>query len=317
MSMMNAALVESFDEPPHLRSVPVPQAEAGQELVDVLAVGISHATRGAAAGRHYTSARSLPVLAGIDAVVRKANGDLAFVMSPGSGTLAERIAVDPKDLVPVPRGADPTVVAATMNAALSSWVALRARVHFEPGQTVLVIGATGNAGSSAVRIAKHLGAARVVAAGRNRERLDALLAKGADELVPLTPDEAATAVAFAAAAAEVDVVLDYVWGPPAEQAMQAILSARTEHTRILDWVQVGGTGGMSITLGGHTLRHNALRISGSGFGSVIIEDADLPGLSAALASGLVDVRPHIVPLADVEKAWAHVDRPGERTVIVP
>ena len=67
----------------------------------------------------------------------------------------------------------------------------------------------------------------------------------------------------------------------------------------------------------HALRHNALCISGSGFGSVRIDEAELPGLSAALSSGLVSVRPRVVPLADVEAAWAYVDAPGERTVIVP
>lgn len=314
---MMAAVVESFDQPPHYRSFPEPQPTEGQELVEVLAVGISHATRGAAAGKHYTSSKSLPALAGIDAVVRRPSGELAFVLWPGAGTLAERIVIDPKTAIPVPHDANTTVLAATMNAALSSWVALKARVHFKPGQSVLVIGATGNAGSSAVTVAKHLGASRVVAAGRNRERLDALLQRGADELIQLTPDEDATALAYARAAADVDVVLDYVWGRPAEVAMRGILGARTEHTRILDWVQVGGTGGLSITIGGHALRHNALRISGSGFGSVNIEDADLHGLAAALSSGLVSVKPRVVSLADVEAAWAHVDAPGERTVIVP
>jgi len=317
MSMINAALIDSFDNPPHFRSVPAPVAHAGQEVVQVLAVGLSHATRGIAAGKHYMSPKSLPALAGIDAVVVRPNGKLAFVMAPGIGTLAERIAVDRTALIPLPCDAVPAVIAASINAAISSWVALKARVNFKPGQSVLVIGATGNAGASAVTVAKHLGASRVIAAGRNRERLDAQLARGADELVPLTADGGATAAAYAKAAAEVDVVLDYVWGPPAELAMQAILAARTDHTRILDWVQVGGTGGMSITLGGHSLRHNALRISGSGFGSVVIGDADLPGLGAALSSGLVSVKPRIVPLVNVEAAWAHVDAAGERTVIVP
>jgi hypothetical protein len=59
MSMINAALIDSFDNPPHFRSVPAPVAHAGQEVVQVLAVGISHATRGIAAGKHYMSPKSL------------------------------------------------------------------------------------------------------------------------------------------------------------------------------------------------------------------------------------------------------------------
>jgi hypothetical protein len=233
------ALVESFDEPPHYRVVPEPQPDGEHEIVDVLAVGIHPATRGIAAGRHYTSRGSLPVLAGADAVVRRPDGSLAYVMAPGAGTLAERIAIDPAAAVPVPAGADTAVVAATMNPALSSWAALRGRAGFQPGQSVLVMGATGNAGSMAVRAARRLGASRVVAAGRNQARLRELLSEGADEIVAITADENATAASFAAAAADVDVVLDYVWGPPAELAIRAISDARTDHVRLLEWAQVG------------------------------------------------------------------------------
>lgn len=317
MPMIDAALVESFDEPPHFRSIPAPEAAPGQEVVDVLAVGVHPATRGIAAGKHYTSPQSLPALAGADAVVRRADGSLAYVMAMGAGTLAERIVIDPATAIPVPAGADPAVLVATMNPALSSWCALRTRVPFQAGQSVLVHGATGNAGSMAIKVAKHLGAAHVIAAGRNRARLDDLTAEGADHIVQLTPDQDATAAALAEAAANVDVVLDYIWGPPTELAMRAVLGARTQHTRLLDWVQIGGMGGDAITVSGHTLRSNAFRILGSGFGSVDMQimQREFTELIAAIAAGAMAVRPHPFPLAEVEAAWAHQDAPGERTVI--
>lgn len=316
MSMIHAAVVEAFDEPPRFRSVPEPIAQPGQEVVQVLAVGVSHAARGVASGKHYTSPAKPPFLAGIDAVVRRQDGRLAFIMAPGTGTLAERIIVDPADLIPVPIDADPAVVAATMNPALSPWVALKGRVQFEAGQSVLIIGATGNAGGMAVKVARHLGASRVIAAGRNRARLVELLSEGADEIVAIGSDNAMTEAAYAAAAAEVDAVLDYVWGPPTELAMRAILGSRIQHDRILDWVQVGGMGGTEITLGGHALRHNALRISGSGFGSVPMEVAQLAELAAAIGSGALSVRPCPFSLSDVEAAWGHEEAEGERTTII-
>ncbi|MEU2723327.1 zinc-binding alcohol dehydrogenase family protein [Streptomyces smyrnaeus] len=318
MPMMNAALVESYDEPPHLRSIPAPDAAPGQEVVDVLAVGVHPATRGIAAGKHYTSPRTLPALAGADAVVRRADGSLGYVMVMGAGTLAERIVVDPAAAIPVPAGAAPALLAATMNPAMSSWCALRTRVPFQAGQSVLVHGATGNAGSMAVKVAKHLGAGRVIAAGRNRTRLDELPAEGADDIVQLTPDQDATAASLAEAAAEVDVVLDYIWGPATELAMRAVLGARTQHTRLLDWVQIGGVGGDSITLSGHALRSNAFRILGSGFGSVDMQSMqrELTELVAAIAAGGMAVHPRPFPLDQVEAAWAHQDAPGERTVIL-
>jgi D-arabinose 1-dehydrogenase-like Zn-dependent alcohol dehydrogenase len=90
--------------------------------------------------------------------------------------------------VPQPNTADEFIVdvlAAAMNTAMSSWVALRRRVPIQPGQSVLVLGATGNAGAMAVRVARRLGAGRVVGAGRDPGRLAALTSAGADAVVQL------------------------------------------------------------------------------------------------------------------------------------
>jgi len=316
MSTIRAAVVEAFDRPPRCTTVPAPVPGDGQELVDVLAVGIHPVTRGVAAGRHYAAPAAPPFVAGTDAVVRRRDGSLAVLAVPGSGTLAERLAVDPRTLVPVPDDASPAVVAATVNPALSSWVALTARVGFRPGQSLLVVGATGNAGSAAVKVGAALGASRVVAAGRDRARLGRLRGAGADEVVAITPDPHETAAAFAAAAADVDVVLDYVWGPGTTLAMEAITRARTDHARPLDWVQIGTVGGADVTLAGDLLRRDALRVCGSGFGSVDPARADLPGLARLVARGAVTVTPRVVPLEDVAAAWGRQDARGERTVVV-
>ncbi|TQL48223.1 NADPH2:quinone reductase [Homoserinimonas aerilata] len=317
MENITAALVEAFGEPPHYRSIPAPQADSRHEVAEVLAVGIHPVTRAIASGRHYASSAALPFIPGIDAVVRRADGSLAYVGGAGSGTLAERILIDPDAAIPLPAHADPATVAASMNPAMSSWITLRTRVPFTAGQSVLVLGATGNAGSVAVKAARLLGAGRVIAAGRNRERLEQLLAEGADEVIALSPDDAETAAALAERAAQVDVVLDYIWGAPSELAMRAILGARIDHTQLLDWVHIGGMGGPTITLDGAGLRSNALRISGSGFGSVDMSKAALPELAAAVASGTLAIRPRPIPLTEIEAAWSHVDEPGERTVIIP
>ncbi len=67
----------------------------------------------------------------------------------------------------LPRDVDPIAVAAAMNPAMGSWLALRCRVPFKKRQKVLILGATGNAGSMAVQVARHLGASQIVGAGRN------------------------------------------------------------------------------------------------------------------------------------------------------
>ncbi len=318
MNTIQVALVEAFGEPPRYRSAPEPHAEAGGEVVDVLAVGVHPVTRGVAAGLHYASPDRLPMIPGIDGVVRRADGALAFVIAGDTGTMAERIVINPARAISVPADADPAIVAATMNPVMSSWVVLRARVPFAPGQSVLVLGATGNAGSMAVKVARHLGAGRVIAAGRNQARLNALLHEGADEVVALTSDLETTGVGLAAAAADADVVLDYIGGAPSEAAMRAILQARTDSAQLLDWVHIGSIGGSTVTIDGAALRSRALRISGSGFGSVspAVYQKELPEAAKAIASGALVVQPRRFALADVEEAWAHVDERGERTVIV-
>lgn len=317
MNTINAALVESFGEAPHFRSIRTPQPAAARELVEVLAVGLHPVTRAMASGKHYASSGELPFIPGMDGVVRKDDGSLWYVGGAGMGTLAERILINPRAAIPLPPDADPATVAASMNPALSSWVVLRARVPFTAGQSVLVMGATGAAGSLAIAAARRLGAGRVVAAGRNRARLAQLLDEGADEAVELSEDNESTAAALAAAAAQVDLVLDYVWGAPTERAMRAMIIARTDHAQLLDWVHIGGMAGSTISLDGAVLRSNALRISGSGLGSIDLERADLPGLVAAVTSGALAIRPRVVPLSQVQGAWAQTDAPGERTVIVP
>ena len=85
--------------------------------------------------------------------------------------MADKALVDPRRAIELPDDVDVAEVAAAMNPAMSSWVALRRRVPIEPGQSVLVLGATGNAGTMAVQVARRLGAGRVVGAGRDPERL--------------------------------------------------------------------------------------------------------------------------------------------------
>jgi NADPH:quinone reductase-like Zn-dependent oxidoreductase len=204
-------------------------------------------------------------------------------------------------------------VAAAMNPAMSSWVALRQRVPFQPGQDVLVLGATGNAGQLAVQIAKLLGANHVIAAGRDPERLAALPALGATATVLLdgsTADSAKTA-------ADVDVVLDYLWGEPAAAAMTVVLTQRADRSKPLTWIQIGSVAGLTAPIPSAALRSARLAIVGSGQGSVGAREylAELPALIAEIATGTLKIDARALPLADVEQAWAADAR--QRIVLTP
>ncbi|WP_329066052.1 quinone oxidoreductase family protein [Amycolatopsis sp. NBC_01480] len=316
---MHAAVVRSFSAPPRYDTFPAPVASDEREvLVDVLAAGLHPRVRSAANGSHYTSDGTLPMVPGVDAVGRAPSGELLYFVADDGvpGTMAEQAVVDRRRAVTLPPGTDPAAVAAAMNPGMSSWVALRRRVAFQPGGSVLVLGATGNAGQLAVQIAKHLGAARVVGAGRDPDRLDVLKSLGADEVVRLGTDEPD---ALARAAADVDVVIDYLWGQPAEEAMTELMTARSDRAKALSWVQIGAMAGRDITLPSALLRAGNLTVLGSGQGSVTAAGivAELPSLAAEITAGTFAVDAVPMPLEQVEQAWSTPTAPGQRIVLTP
>jgi NADPH:quinone reductase-like Zn-dependent oxidoreductase len=317
---MKAAVVRSFDQPPRYEEYVDPVAADGEEVVDVLAVGLHPRVRSGADGTHYTSEGALPMVPGFDAVGRRADGRLVYFVSDDgvAGTMAERAVLDPRRAVELPDGADAVAIAAAMNPGMSSWVGLRRRAELAPGESVLVLGATGNAGRMAVQIARLLGAGEVVAAGRNAEILATLPGLGADRVVSLEGGEEAIA-ALAEAAAEVDVVVDYLWGKPAEAAIPALVRARSDRARALRWVQIGAIAGPEITLPSAALRACNLTLMGSGQGSVstagIVEE--LPALAREVDAGNLVVDAQLIPLAEVESAWTAPVAPGRRLVFVP
>lgn len=321
MAKMNAAVITSFSEPPHYQQFEIPTpADAEETLVDVFAVGLHPRVRTSARGAHYTSTGTLPMIPGIDGVGRRPDGKLVYFVASDDviGTMAERALVDVRRSIELPDDVDVAKIAAAMNPAMSSWVTLRRRAPLQAGQSVLVLGATGNAGAMAIQVARRLGAARVVGAGRDPDRLAALAALGADAVVQLTDDADASAAALAAEAAEVDIVIDYLWGEPARRAITALLTARSDRSRPLDWIQIGAVAGPTIELASAALRSANLRLQGTGQGAVSNSAylAELPSLVAEIDAGTITVTPSPMPLADVEQAWLQPDPPGERTVLV-
>jgi NADPH:quinone reductase-like Zn-dependent oxidoreductase len=321
---MKAAVVSSFDSAPRYQEFPVP-IPAGEDelLVDVLAAGLHPRVRSQADGSHYTSTGELPLVPGVDGVGRGPDGLLRYFVLPDTtlGAMAEQTVIDPRRSIVLPAGADPVALAAAMNPAMSSWVALRQRVSFQPGQDVLVLGATGNAGQMAVQVAKRLGAGQIIAAGRDAERLAALPALGATATVPLGrvplgPSD--TAERLAKAAADVDVVLDYLWGPPAADAMVAIVTNRADRGKPLSWIEIGSVAGPTAEIPSAALRAARLQLVGSGQGSVSTREylAELDVLAQEIAAGAIDVDARAVPLAQVEQAWAATGA-NHRIVLVP
>jgi len=318
---IHAAVVRSFDQPPQYERFDVrgPSGE-DQVVVEVLAVGLHPRVRSGASGRHYSSTGRLPMVPGIDGVGRLPDGRTVYFATDDDldGSMATRAVIDARRTVELPAAADVVKLAAAMNPAMSSWVALRRRVPLQPGQSLLVLGATGSAGRMAVQVAKRLGAGRVVAAGRDPGRLALLPALGADATVALTGDRDRDAAGLAGAAGEVDVVLDYVWGTPAIEAMVAILRARADRSRELNWIQIGAVAGPTIELPSVALRSANFRLQGTGQGAVSARAylAELPSLIDEIDKGALAVTTRTMPLSAVREAWTAAEEPGIRTVLV-
>jgi NADPH:quinone reductase-like Zn-dependent oxidoreductase len=310
---MKAAVVTAFDAPPRYLDFPDPVARGKDEIVvDVLAAGLHPRVRSQADGSHYTSTGALPLVPGVDAVVRDPKGRIRYAVLDDTtlGTMAERTVIELDRSVILPDRTDPVLLAAAMNPAMSSWVALRQRIDFGRRQRVLVLGATGNAGRMAIQVAKRFGASQVIAAGRERDRLGELGALGADQTC--TFDQLS-------AAAEVDVVLDYVWGEPTATAMTDLLTARRDRGRALTWIEIGSVAGPHAPIPSAALRSARLQIIGSGIGSVPGRDfvKEVPKLAEAVAEGAFDVRGRAVPLSEVEHAWTAAAKTSDRIVLVP
>jgi len=317
---MKAAVVSTFSAPPSYEDFPDP-APAGDDeiIVDVLAAGLHPRVRSQADGSHYTSTNELPIVPGIDGVGRGGDGRLRYFVLPDTtlGSMAEQTVIDTRRSIVLPESADPVTVAAAMNPAMASWVALRRRTDFQPGQSVLVLGA-GNAGQMAVQIAKLLGASQIVAAGRGDRRLARLPAVGATDVVPLDGEPAAVARRLGKAAADVDVVIDYLWGEPAASAMAAVIADRTNRGKPLTWIEIGSVAGSTAAIPSAALRAARLMIVGSGQGSVGACEylAELPALAETITAGKLEVSAVAVPLADVGQAWAAIDA-VDRIVLTP
>jgi NADPH:quinone reductase-like Zn-dependent oxidoreductase len=316
---MRAAVVRNFDLAPRYEELDVPPPAGKNDVwVQVLAAGLHPRVRAGASGAHYADERVLPMIPGIDAVGRLGDGTLVYgvVHDTPFGTMAERVVVDRRRCAPLPEGVDEAALAAAMNPAMSSWLALRLRARLQPGQSVLVLGATGSAGQMAIQVAKLLGAGRVVGAGREVSRLGS---SSADDVISLVGDPASVGARLAEAASEVDVVLDYLWGEPAARAMTALLTKRRDRAKPLDWVQIGSVAGPTMSLPSAALRSTNLRVMGSGQGSIAVEQivAELPRIADAVATGKLTVNVLRVPLSDVERAWTAPVPAGRRIVFVP
>ncbi len=317
---MKAAVVHSFDHPPRYDDYAEPVAGPDEVLVRVSACALSQLAKARAAGKHYSSGRTLDFIPGVDGVGRLVDGQRVYFAFPPApfGAMAGMTKVSWKFCVPLPGDVDDVQIAAAANPMMSSWAALTVRAGIQPGETVLINGATGTSGRLAVQIAKHLGAGKVIATGRNRASLEALRAIGADVIVPLEESAEELAKSLQRAIVGVNIILDYLWGQPAALLLAAV-AGHAEHdpSPRVRFVQIGGMAGPAITLPAAVLRSSGLEMMGSGLGSVSSEELVriIGDAARAFIPGKFQIEAEAVPLRDVESTWN--TKPDRRIVYIP
>ena len=185
---MKAAVVKAPNSHPVYEDFTEPVARDGFTIVQVKASALSQITKARASGSHYSADGAFPAIAGIDGVGLTDDGKRIYFALPEApfGAFAERSLVSTQHCIPLPDDLDDVVAAAIANPGMSAWAALVERAHLQPGETVLVNGATGTAGRIAVQLAKYLGAKKVIATARNESELEEVKTLGADVIIPFS-----------------------------------------------------------------------------------------------------------------------------------
>ncbi|MFI6744364.1 zinc-binding alcohol dehydrogenase family protein [Nonomuraea sp. NPDC050451] len=302
---MKAAVVVELGVPPRFGEFPEPEPGEGEVVIEVMAAGVHHWDVVKASGS-YAPAPAVPFVAGSDGVGRTAEGRRVFFDTPVApyGSWAQRVLVSEAGLLDVAEGVDDVTAAALGNTGLAAWCALSWRAGLRPGESVLVLGATGAVGSVAVQAAKAQGASYVIAADRDAGRLRRMLDRGADAVV-LVDEVTDLAAAFRQVAGEhgIDVIIDPLWGRPALAAMRAA-SSGARH------VQIGNSAGPAIELPASVVRAAVLQILGFAINGVPVEvrREAYRTLTERAARGQIVIDTIRVPLAEAPRAWEQQKR---------
>jgi NADPH:quinone reductase-like Zn-dependent oxidoreductase len=321
-----AAVIHRHGEPPQYRPHPMPRRGRGQALIRVTAAPVNPLDLLCASGTSYFGAPRLPYAPGVqgvgvieEATTRPAGQRVWFScdagMRPGDGAMAAWCVAAESAVLPLPDGVSDDLAAALGLSAVAAWMALTWRARLAPGEHVLVLGASGTVGQVGVQAARLLGAGRVVAACRDAHGRERAADLGADAVADLSGDDAAAIAQrlAEATAGRVDLVLDPVWGRPAEAAAQ-VLSPRGR------LVNLGASASPQASLGSATLRSQSLTVLGYTNSSLSAEQraGAMDEILAHAAAGRLTADRETLPLAQAAQAWSRCGRsPHRRAVLIP
>ncbi|HEX8854053.1 MAG TPA: zinc-binding dehydrogenase [Thermoleophilaceae bacterium] len=317
---MRAAIVRQAGTPPEVAERDAPAPGEGQTLVRVRAATLNPVDLHIAGGRFFTGPPQFPYVPGGEGVGTLAGGngkrvrfECWYVGYGGDGSLGELALAATESLTELPDEIDDALAAALGTVGTTAWLALE-RAQLSEGETVLVLGATGAIGQVAVQAARLQSAGRVIAAGRNTERLEHARELGADAVVELRDGmgrHELTAAFREAGSGGVDVVVDPLFG----EVAAAALEAGNPGARLVNIGRVAGTESVFTPA---TLRNKAA-IGLSTHYSPVEEKKRVYRVLVDLAlKGKLTLEHEVLPLDEIGQAWSmQAGSPGRKLIIDP
>jgi len=320
---MRAAVIDQLGGLPSYREILRPKPAPGQVLVRVVAAALNPVDLRIASGGFYGGAPEVPYIPGSEGVGFVVGGAphlrgkrVRFQVTGGSGgALAEWSAADAATCLTLPSALPSATAAGLGVAGMAAWISLVDKVKLQPGERVLILGATGTVGQLAVQIATLLGAGRVVAAGREPQALAQTLGLGADAIVAIAgqSEEELRDEFLAAAGGQLHVVFDPVWGRP----LQAAVAAAAPLARI---VNLGQSAGDEATLSSAVVRGRQLTIIGHSNPNTSwkVRAHAFRELADHSAGGRIRLKVEELPLSEIASGWKRqASSPHVKLVLTP
>jgi NADPH:quinone reductase-like Zn-dependent oxidoreductase len=298
---MRAAVLRAPGEPPEPGDFPDPEPDGEHPVLDVLLAGLNPIDLAIAAGKAPARERQHPSVAGLEGI-GELEGRRCYFDAPIAphGSIAERTVVERDSLIDVPEGLDPGLALSLGIAGLAAWLALTWRAQLQPGESVLVLGASGVVGQIAVQAARLLGAGKIVAAARDGASLErARHQLGADAVVQLGGEGDLAEHLREAVGGGYDVVLDPLWGEPAVAALAAL-------NRDGRLVAIGNSASETAAIPGRDLRNRLGNVVGhtNFHAPPELKRAAYTAMAQRAAAGEIVVPVRERPLEQVAEAWA-------------
>lgn len=301
---MLAAVLHRLGDVPRLDAFAEPALAPGEVRVRVAAATIKPLDVAIARGHHHRSPLVLPAICGTDGVGYLDTGERVYFTGVRAPYGAMATFAPAQCVAMIPDDVDNVTAAVVVDRALMAWLPLRWRARVQPGETVLVVGATGLLGRMTVQAARLLGAGRVIAAGRKTSELEAL---GADGVIDLRLPPTQLHAAFAShAAGGIDVVIDFIWGPISEVLIAALSMTSGHGERGVRIVSTGEVTEGPIELAGAHLRDSPVLLMGNGPGnrpSPRELEAMIEEILGHAAGGAFRADAELLLLADIAQAW--------------